>query len=41
VGEVTEHRRVQDILGTLPPGAAFTMTVLRLGQVIELKGRHP
>jgi S1-C subfamily serine protease len=25
----------------LPPGREFTMTVLRLGQVIELKGRHP
>ncbi|HUM18440.1 MAG TPA: trypsin-like peptidase domain-containing protein [Candidatus Nitrosotalea sp.] len=41
VGEVTEHRRVRDLLDSLPPGAEFTMTVLRLGQVIELKGRHP
>jgi S1-C subfamily serine protease len=41
VSEVTEHHRVQDILATVPPGGEFTMTVLRLGQVIELKGRHP
>jgi S1-C subfamily serine protease len=41
VGDVTEHRRVRDILDTVPPGAEFVMTVLRLGQVIELKGRHP
>jgi S1-C subfamily serine protease len=41
VGDVTDHRRVRDLLESLPPGAEFTMTVLRLGQVIELKGRHP
>jgi S1-C subfamily serine protease len=41
VGDVTEHRRVRDILDTVPPGTEFVMTVLRLGQVIELKGRHP
>jgi serine protease Do len=41
VGEVTEHRRVQDILDTVPPGGDFTMTVLRLGRVIDLTGRHP
>jgi hypothetical protein len=41
VGEVTDHRRVRDIVESLPPGREFTMTVLRLGQVIELKGRHP
>jgi S1-C subfamily serine protease len=41
VGEVTEHRRVRDILDAVPPGGEFTMTVLRLGQVIELKGLHP
>jgi serine protease Do len=41
VGDVADHRRVQDILDALPPGREFTMTVLRLGKVIELKGRHP
>lgn len=41
VGEVTEHRRVQDLLDAVPPGGDFTMTVLRLGRVIELTGRHP
>ena len=41
VGDVADHRRVRDILDALPPGKEFTMTVLRLGQVIELKGRHP
>ncbi len=41
VGEASEHRRVRDILESIPPGGEFTMTVLRLGQVIELKGRHP
>jgi S1-C subfamily serine protease len=41
IGDVTDHRRVRDILGTVPPGGEFSMTVLRLGQVIDLKGRHP
>jgi len=41
VGEAAEHRRVRDILAAVPSGGEFTMTVLRLGQVIELKGRHP
>ena len=41
VGDVTDHRRVRDILENLPPGREFTLTVLRLGNVIELKGRHP
>jgi len=41
VSDAADHRRVRDILTDLPPGAQFTMTVLRLGQVIELTGRHP
>jgi serine protease Do len=41
VGDLADHRRVQDILDAVPPGGSFTMTVLRLGQVIELKGLHP
>lgn len=41
VGEASDHRRVRDILDAVPPGGEFTMTVLRLGRVIELKGRHP
>ena len=41
VGEAADHRRVRDILEAVPPGGEFTMTILRLGRVIELKGRHP
>jgi S1-C subfamily serine protease len=41
VGEAADHRRLEDILESVPPGGEFTMTVLRLGRVIELKGRHP
>jgi S1-C subfamily serine protease len=41
VGEASEHHRVRDILASVPPGGDFTMTVLRLGKVIELKGKHP
>ena len=41
VGEASDHRRVRDILDSVPPGGTFTMTVLRLGKVLELKGRHP
>ena len=41
VGDVADHRRVRDLLDTVPPGGEFTMTVLRLGKIVELKGRHP
>ena len=41
VGDATDHRRVRDLMETIPPGGEFTMTILRLGQTIELKGRHP
>src|SRR5207249_9543167 len=41
VGEATDHRRVRDILDSVAPGGEFTMTILRLGKVRELKGRHP
>jgi serine protease Do len=41
VGEVADHRGVRDLMLRLPPGSEFTMTILRLGQVVELKGRHP
>jgi len=41
VGDVADHRRVRDLLEALPPGREFTMTILRLGQVVELKGKHP
>lgn len=41
VGDLADHRRVQDLMDDVPSGAELTMTVLRLGQVIELKGRHP
>lgn len=41
VGDLAHHRRVQDLMDTVPPGGEFTMRVLRLGHVIELRGRHP
>jgi S1-C subfamily serine protease len=41
VGEASDHRRVRDILDAVPPGGDFSMTVLRLGKIIELKGKHP
>ena len=41
ISDAAHHHRVRDILDSVPPGGEFTMTVLRLGQVIELKGRHP
>ncbi len=41
IGEASDHRRVRDILDSVPPGGDFTMTVLRLGKVIELRGKHP
>jgi S1-C subfamily serine protease len=41
VGEAADHRRVRDILQSVPPGGDFTITVLRLGKIIELKGKHP
>jgi serine protease Do len=41
VGEAGDHRRVRDILDAIPPGGEFTMTVLRLGKIVELKGKHP
>ena len=41
VGEASNHRRVRDILESVPSGGDFTITVLRLGKIIELKGKHP
>jgi hypothetical protein len=41
VGDVSHHRRVQDLLDSIAPGGEFGMTVLRLGRVVELTGRHP
>jgi S1-C subfamily serine protease len=41
VGEAADHRRVRATLDSVPPGGEFTITVLRLGKVIELKGQHP
>jgi S1-C subfamily serine protease len=41
VGDASDHRRVRDILDAIPPGGDFTMTVLRLGKIVELKGKHP
>jgi serine protease Do len=41
VGELADHRRVRDLMDSVPPVGEFITTVLRLGQVIELKGRHP
>ena len=41
VGEVTDRQTIREMLQKIPPGGEFTLTVLRLGRVIELKGRHP
>jgi S1-C subfamily serine protease len=41
VGDAADHHRVRDIMEHVPPGGTFTMTILRLGQVIKLEGRHP
>ena len=41
VGELTDRQTIREMLQKIPPGGEFTLTVLRLGRVIELKGRHP
>jgi S1-C subfamily serine protease len=41
VGDTDANKRVHELFRTMPPGTAFTMTVLRLGQVITLEGRKP
>jgi len=41
VGDAADHRRVRDIMEAVPPGGEFTMTILRLGEMMQLKGRHP
>jgi serine protease Do len=41
VSDLADPDKIREILSSVPPGAEFTMTVLRLGHVIELKGRHP
>jgi S1-C subfamily serine protease len=41
VGAVGGQRRIRDALQAMPPGTVFTVTVLRAGRVIELKGRRP
>src|SRR5256886_15131283 len=41
VGEATDHRRVRDKLDSVPPGREVTMTILRLRQGMEVKGRQP
>jgi S1-C subfamily serine protease len=41
VGEIANRRGLRDLMLRLPPGSEFTMTVLRLGQVVELRGCHP
>ncbi len=41
VGEHTDRVKIRELLQTVPPGGEFTLTVLRLGRIIELKGRHP
>jgi hypothetical protein len=33
--------KIRDMLGGLPPGAPFKVTVLRGGEVLELTGKAP
>jgi len=41
VHEAADEETLREILNRVPPGGEFTMTVLRAGTVLELKGRHP
>ena len=41
VGDANANKRVHELFRTMPPGAPFTMTILRLGQVMTLEGRKP
>jgi S1-C subfamily serine protease len=41
VGETDDHRRIRDAFRGLRSGASFRVTVLRLGEVIDLDGRKP
>jgi len=41
VDEAIDRAKIREILNAVPPGGEIRMTVLRLGQVVELKGRHP
>ena len=41
VDEAADRAKVREILNAIPPGGEIRMTILRLGQVIELKGKHP
>jgi serine protease Do len=41
VGQGNDHDRIRDILTRKPPGAPFTMQVLRAGKVLELTGATP
>jgi S1-C subfamily serine protease len=41
VGQGNDHDRIRDILTRKPPGAPFTMRILRAGQILELTGATP
>ena len=38
---ISPARQLRDVMRTMRQQAEFTVTVLRLGHVIELKGRKP
>jgi serine protease Do len=41
VGKADDHERIRDILSKKPPGTAFSMKILRAGQILELTGKTP
>jgi serine protease Do len=41
LGDTSSQRRIRDVLRTMSPGQEFTVTVLRQGRVIDVKGRKP
>jgi hypothetical protein len=41
VGKADDHERIRDILTKKPPGAPFSMKILRSGQILELTGKTP
>jgi serine protease Do len=41
VGKAEDHARIRDVLIRKPPGAPFTMKVLRGGKILELTGTTP
>jgi len=41
VSELATHSGLRDLMLKTPSGGEFTMTIMRLGQVVQIKGRFP